>query len=625
MDARASVEEKDEHHRIWFVVPSAILLVTAVALSWLGPGGFLVDFFSGLALAISAAPVLWEALERIRANPFNADFLMGIAAVSAALIGTWQEGAAVILLYNIAETIEDYTVDRARGIAKKTAALLPQRALVKKGSELVETPVDNVKIGDVIVVKPGWRIPIDGQVVGGGSTVDQSAVTGESIPVEKTIGENVLSGTLNLEGSMDVKVEKPFSDSTISRVVKLVTEAHERKAKIEGVVDRFARFYTPSMILLAALVALVPTLAFGQAFSTWIYRALIVLVIACPSAFVIATPVTVLIGLTRAMWSGILVKGGLYLEEIARVRSFAFDKTGTLTVGKFKVTSVEAFNGFEKKEVLHLAAIAESKSTHPIGIPILEEAERAGLNPSQEAQVQDIPGKGLIAVTADHKILVGKQSFLEENGIDVRTAIDRQGSTSVAVAVDGRMAGIITVADYRRPEASTIVASLKELGIQNISMLTGDNEAIAEKITKELGLMGYYAELLPEDKVRIVRELRQKYGSVAVVGDGVNDAPALAASNVGIAIGTAGNDIAIEAADVALMGSDLTTIPYLVRLGRKVVRKLKVNIAVALGAKALMIMLGTLGVIPLWFSVVGDDGITIVIIANALPLLRFKR
>jgi len=319
------------------------------------------------------------------------------------------------------------------------------------------------------------------------------------------------------------------------------------------------------------------------------------------------------------------VKGGLYLEEISRVRSFAFDKTGTLTVGKFKVTSVEAFHGFDEKEVLRLAAIAESKSTHPIAMPILEEAERAGLNPNQEAQVQDIPGKGLIALTADRRIVVGKQSFLEENGIDVGTALDRQGSTSVAVAVDGRIAGIMTVADYRRAKAATLVSSLKELGIQNISMLTGDNEAIAEKIADELGLMGYYAELLPEDKVRIVKDLRQKYGSVAVVGDGVNDAPALAASNVGIAIGTAGNDIAIEAADVALMGSDLLAIRYLIRLSRKVVRKLKVNIAVALGAKALMIMLGTLGLIPLWFSVVGDDGITIVIIANALPLMRFKK
>ncbi|MFH0897307.1 MAG: cation-translocating P-type ATPase [Candidatus Bathyarchaeota archaeon] len=624
------IEEKEERgKRLWITLAAVALLVIGIVLAATGIGKGLEVVFYGLALVTATSPVLWEAVKRFKKSPFNADLLMSIAAVGAAAIGVWEEGAAVLILYNVAENVEDYTVDRVRKIAGKIAALLPKRALVKRNGSLVETDVEKLQVGEIVVVKPGWRIPIDGKIVTGQSSVDQSAITGESIPVEKTVGDEVLSGTLNLQGSLEILVEKPFVDSTINRIVKLVTQARERKASIEKFVDRFAKRYTPTMITLAVLVALIPPLLLSEPFSTWIYRALIVLIISCPSAFVIATPVTVLIGLTRAMWSGVLVKGGMYIEEVSRIRVVAFDKTGTLTLGKLKVSEIVTCNGFHENDVLRLAASAEAKSSHPIGQAIVKAAKERGLCIDEDCQVVEVAGKGVKAFLGkEGTVLAGKPLFCAENGVKVEDALLSSkvagvGST-VAVAVNGRLAGFIIVADELRPEAKETVASLKALGVERVEMLTGDNEVTAKTVAEQLGITKYHAALLPEHKVRLANVLREKYGSIAMVGDGVNDAPVLAASNVGIAIGTAGNDIAIEAADVALMGSDLRAVPYTIKLGRKVVSKLKVNIAIALGFKFFMIALGALGLIPLWFAVIGDDGITLVLIANALPLLRFR-
>ncbi|MCL4436374.1 MAG: cation-translocating P-type ATPase [Thaumarchaeota archaeon] len=633
------MHEEEEHEggrlRVWLTVASGILLgiglltsLTHVLAELSREGLF------GISLILVAAPVLYDAVRRIREYPFNEDLLMGIAAIGAAAIGVWAEGAAVLLLYNIAERVEDYTVDRVRNIAGRVAGLLPKRALLKKEGRLDEVPVETLSPGDVIIVKAGWRIPVDGKIASGKSSIDQSAITGESIPIEKNVGDTVFSGSLSVDGSLEVLVEKPYKESTVSRIVEMVTEAHERKAKIERFIDRFSRYYTPSMILTAASIALIPPLALGQPFDTWLYRALIVLVIACPSALVISTPVTVLMGLTRAMWSGILVKGGRYLEELAKVRTVIFDKTGTLTYGKLKVSKIVTLNGFTEEQVLELAAAAESKSSHPIANAILEKSgsARHGDALYQEIQLVDVAGKGLKAVmNQGHTLLVGKISFLKEAGIEVDSdkAVLKSlppSGTTVAVAVDGRMAGLICIEDQIRSEASETLDDLRSMGVRTV-MLTGDNSATAQEVSKAIGLEeeSYYADLLPEDKVRLVGELKKKYeGSVAMVGDGVNDAPALAESNVGIAIGTAGNDVAIEAADAALMGSNLKAIPHLLKLGRKVSSKIRINIALALSLKALMIIMGASGLIPLWFAIIGDDGLTLLVIANALPLLRYR-
>ncbi|MEM1994462.1 MAG: HAD-IC family P-type ATPase, partial [Nitrososphaerales archaeon] len=323
--------EKAIPRRLWLAVVAAVILAAGLVLRWLEVGGVAEHILAGIALIIAAIPVVYELVKQFRGNPFNTEVLMIAAAVGASAIGMFEEGAVVLILYNFAEAVENYTVDKVRGIARKMATLLPQRAVVKRDGELVEVPVEDLKVGDVIVVKPGWRIPIDGRIIAGYSNVDQAAVTGESIPVEKSLGAEVLSGTLNLDRSIEVRVEKPFKDSTISKVINLVVEARERKAKVELFIDRFSRFYAPSMITFAVLIALTPPLALGQPLEVWVYRALVVLVIACPSALVISTPVTMLMGLTRAMWSSVLVKGGIYLEEVAKIKVVAFDKTGTLT------------------------------------------------------------------------------------------------------------------------------------------------------------------------------------------------------------------------------------------------------------------------------------------------------
>lgn len=614
--------------RLWLAVVSGVLLGAGLLGSLVNVPSEVREGLFGASLTLVAAPVVYDAIRRLREQPFNEDLLMAIAAIGAAAIGTWEEGAAVLLLYNAAERIEDLTVDRVRNLAKRMAGLLPKRALLKKDGGEEEVPVESLNVGDVVIVKSGWRVPVDGRIVAGRSSIDQSIVTGESIPVEKSVGDRVLSGSLSIGGSIEVLVEKPYSESTVSRIVEMVLEAQERKARVERFIERFSRYYTPAMILLSSGIAMIPPLVFGQPYATWLYRALIVLVIACPSALVISTPVTVLMGLTRAMWSGILVKGGRYLEELAGVRAVVFDKTGTLTEGRLKVSRVIPLNGYREEDVLRLAAMAESRSSHPIANAIVERAGHVQRGTVEVTQFVDVPGKGLKVTLSDGSVvLVGKHSFLVEEGVDAGGQMVSQflpsGVATVAVAVNGKIAGLIHVEDQVRSEARGVVKELHSQGIKSV-MLTGDNPSTAREVSAELGIDEYYADLLPEDKVRLVDELRARYGSVAMVGDGVNDAPALAASNVGIAIGTAGNDVAIEAADVALMGSNLRSIPYLIKLGRKVSSKVRVNIALALSLKAIMIALGAVGLIPLWFAVIGDDGLTLLVIANALPLLRFR-
>jgi len=621
------VEREQSKVRIGLAVVSGSLLSVGLVAFLTGvPAGLRQGLF-GVSLVLVAAPVLYNALQRVRENPFNEDLLMGTVGIGAAAIGAWGEGAAVLLLYNIAERVEDYTVDRVRNIAKRVAGLLPKRALIKKDGRIEEIPIEDLSRGDIVVVKAGWRIPVDGRIAAGRSSVDQSVITGESIPIEKSPGERVLSGSLSLDGSLEVVVERPYKESTVNRIVEMVTEAHERKAKIERLIDRFSGYYIPSMILVSVSIALIPPFVLGQPFQTWLYRALIELVVACPSALVISTPVTVLMGLTRAMRSGILIKGGRYLEELSSVKTIIFDKTGTLTQGKLRVSKVVSLDGFTEDEVLRLAAMAESRSSHPIAHAIMERAGYGKNEYPDGMQMVDVAGKGIKAIVSGRgTLLVGRTSFLKESGVEINEVVSRSmppGGTTMAVALEGKMIGVIYVEDEIRLNAKDVVKQLRSMGKKTI-MMTGDNEITAQKVSTEIGIDEYYADLLPEDKVRLAGELRRKYGNTAMVGDGINDAPVLTATNVGIAVGTAGNDIAIEAADVALMGSDLKAVPYLLRLGRKASTRIKFNIALALAVKALMIVLGAVGLIPLWFAVIGDDGLTLLIIANALPLLRFR-
>lgn len=572
------------------------------------------------ALLVVLVPILLKAFARFKANPFNTNVLMSTAGIGSLLIGSYAEGAAVLLLYTLAEYLEGYTTDRVRNTTKKLAELVPKRALLKAEGTQAEVPVEELKVGDVIIVKPGWRIPIDGEIADGSSSIDQAAVTGESIPVEKTAGDGVLSGTLNLSASIEVTVTKAFYDSTTSRIIDLVMNAQTHKASAEKFVDRFSRYYTPAMLLLAALVALIPPLLFGGAWSEWTYRALIVIVIACPSAFLISTPVTILMALTAAMRSGVLIKGGSYLEELARIKVVIFDKTGTLTVGQPTVTQISVFNGYSEKEVVGAAAAVEAGSTHPLAQAVIAYAETMKITP-EPVSVTEVAGKGLYGTVNGQRVTVGKLDYLESVGVDISQPGDTFSGSVVAVAFGKKLAGAFEIADTLRPEAAHAVAELQKAGIARTVMLTGDQAAVAKTIASEVGVDEYHADLLPQDKEALASDLRKKYGASAMVGDGINDAPVLAASNVGIAIGTAGNDIAIEAADVALMNANLKTVPYLIRHGQKSVRKLHMNLGIALGLKVFMVVGGILGIVPLWVAVLGDDGATLLVIANALPLL----
>lgn len=606
------------------LIASGMLL--AVGLSgrfWLGMEGVIVNLFEIAALLIVLTPILLKAIARFKANPFNTDVLMSTAGIGSLLIGSFAEGAAVLLLYTLAEYLEGYTTDRVRNTTKKLAELVPKRALLKAGETSSEVPVEELKVGDVIIIKPGWRIPIDGTIVSGTSSIDQAAVTGESIPVEKEKGDGVLSGTLNLTSSIEVTVSKAFHDSTTSRIIDLVMDAQANKASAEKFVDHFSRYYTPTMLLLAAMVALIPPLLFGGIWSEWAYRALIVIVIACPSAFLISTPVTVLIALTAAMRSGVLIKGGSYLEELARIKVVIFDKTGTLTVGQPTVTRIKVFNGFTEKTVIAAAAAVESGSTHPLAQSVVRYAETKNIR-FTSVSVKEVPGKGLSGIVNGSQVIVGKLDYLEVEGVDLSQMKEVLSGSVVVVAINRTLVGAFSIADTLRPEAIQAVMELQKAGVKRTVMLTGDQVEIAETIANEAGVDEFYADLLPQDKEALASQLRNKYGPSVMVGDGINDAPVLAASNVGIAIGTAGNDIALEAADVALMNANLRTIPYLIRHGRKSVRKLHVNLGLALGIKAFMIIGGVLGIVPLWMAVLGDDGATILVIANALPLLGHR-
>ena len=587
----------------------------------LGLDELAVNLFEIAALLVVLLPILLKAGARFKANPFNTDVLMSTAGIGSLLIGSYAEGAAVLLLYTLAEYLEGYTTDRVRNTTKRLAELVPKRALLKAGETTSEVPVEELQVGDVIIVKPGWRIPVDGEIAHGSSSIDQAAVTGESIPVEKVTGDGVLSGTLNLSSSIEVKVTKAFYDSTTSRIIDLVMNAQANKASAEKFVARFSRYYTPAMLLLAATVALIPPLLLAGAWSEWAYRALIVIVIACPSAFLISTPVTVLIALTAAMRSGVLIKGGSYLEELARIKAVIFDKTGTLTIGQPTVMRAEAFNGFTEKEIVTAAATIEAGSTHPLAKAVVDYAKTKDIHP-EPVTVKEVPGKGLYGTLKGRRVTVGKLDYLESEGVDISQSKSSVAGSVVAVAFNKKLAGTFAIADTLRPEAAQTVVELQKAGIARTIMLTGDQAAIAKTIATQAGISEYHADLLPQDKEELARKIREKHGATAMIGDGINDAPVLAASNVGIAIGTAGNDIALEAADVALMNANLRTVPYLIRHGRKSVRKLHVNLGIALGLKAFMIIGGVLGIVPLWVAVLGDDGATLLVIANALPLLR---
>jgi Cd2+/Zn2+-exporting ATPase len=577
-------------------------------------------FFLGAA-AVGGSNFFPKGVRAAWARSLDMNFLMTVAILGAVVIGETMEAAAIAFLFSLAELLESYSVDRARASVASLMELAPDTArLVRDGEERI-VPAEELAVGDRVRVRAGERIPADGRVAGGRSAVDQSPITGESIPVDKEPGDPVFAGTINHQGVLEVQVEREAGRSTLARIATLVEEAETKKSRTERFIERFARWYTPAVTVAAVLVVAIPPLLLGADFATWFVRGLTLLVIACPCALVISTPVAVVSGITAAARNGVLIKGGTYLEAMGEVRILAFDKTGTLTVGHPSVTALVPADGVAEARLLAVAAAVEAHSEHPIARAIRETAEARDLPLPEAREARAVPGVGARAEVAGVPSRVVRPEALAP-----RTppgSLTAAGHTVVGVEEGGAFLGWIALADRPRAAAAGAVAALRRDGVDHLVMLTGDNEATARAVARETGVDGVHAGLLPEEKVRIVRELGERHGAVAMVGDGVNDGPALATAAVGIAMGAAGSDTALETADVALMGDDLTRLPYLVRLSHRARSVIRQNIAVALGVKAVLAIGVPLGMVSLVTAVlVGDLGISLAVIFNALRLGR---
>ncbi len=573
------------------------------------------------SMVVSGYSIAVSGVKSIIHGRVSIDLLITVAAIGASLIGHLEEGVAVVLLFNLAERLEDYAGERARHAIEELVQLRPEVAVVRRNGVEVNVPVGEVMPGEVFVLKPGTRVPLDGEVSEGESSVDQSAITGESVPVAKATGDDVYAGTMNIDGFIMVRATTMAEESTLSRILHLVEEAEESKSPTEAYVDRFSRWYTPAVIVAALIVAIFPPLL-GQSLIDWVYKSMVMLVVACPCALAISTPVAMVSAIASASKNGVLVKGSIHIEELSRAKVVAFDKTGTLTRGELEVSEVR---GAEPNEVLRCAAALEAKSEHPIGEAIVERAQKENVAGGEPTGFKSYPGRGVQAQLGENTICVGNLRLFAELGIANGGTLKPEdaGKTVILVAKDQAIIGSLTLTDKVRPEASAAIAALKARGL-HIEMLTGDNEETAREIAGRLGVDGYRAGLLPEEKVAAIDSL-MSLGGVVMVGDGVNDAPALAKADVGIAMGAMGSDVALETADIALMQDRLDRVPYAVDLSRATMQRIRENITLSIVVKLGVALLALPGFVTLWIAVaVGDMGLSLAVILNALRLSRIK-
>ncbi|MCL6430832.1 MAG: cadmium-translocating P-type ATPase, partial [Anaerolineae bacterium] len=593
--------------------------------------------FYAAAVVAGGFDVARSAISALRTTRnIDMNLLMTIAVIGAALIGEWSEAAAVIVLFSLGNTLEAYTLDRTRDSVRALIELAPQEATLLRDGREETVRAEALQAGDLVRVRPGERIPADGEVVEGASAVDQAPITGEAVPVDKAPGDPVFAGTVNGYGVLTVRVTDAPSDSTLARLVGLIEQAQAQRAPSQRFVDRFAHFYTPAVIAIAAGIAILPPLLTSSAATPWVYRALVLLVIACPCALVISTPVAIVAALGRAAREGVLIKGGVYLEAAGSLRAVAFDKTRTLTLGRPVVTDILPFNGRHELEVLAVAAALERNSEHPLAQAVVREARHRGLSPEPATGFEALPGRGARGRVNGRTALIGSRALFEECLTippEVSThleQLERQGRTVFIVGFcpsNGEMPpsellGAIAVADRVRPESRPAIEELRAAGLQHIAMVTGDNATTAEAIARQVGIDEVLANLLPAQKVEAVERLLAEHGRVAMVGDGVNDAPALARATVGIAMGAAGTDVALETADIALMGDDLTKVPATLRLSRRTVAVIWQNIALSLAIKGAFVLLASLGAATLWMAVFADMGTSLIVTLNGMRLAR---
>lgn len=586
------------------------------------PYGIAEYLVFGIAYLVVGWNVIASALRNIiRGRVFNEQFLMTIATLGAVAIGEMHEAIAVMLFYVVGELFQDIAVGRSRRSIKSLLEVKPEYANLKSGSETKKVAPEEVQIGDIIFVKPGEKVPLDGTVTEGMSFMETAALTGESVPRRVDEGDNVLAGMINQSGLITVRVDKLFSDSSISRMLELVENATARKAQTEKFITTFARYYTPIVVIVAALIAVLPPLLIaGATFNEWIYRALVVLVISCPCALVISIPLGYFGGVGLASKKGVLVKGSNFLDALTRLKTVVFDKTGTLTKGEFKVTSITTKNGYTEEEMLEYAALAEFWSNHPIARSITE-AYGGVINSSLISSYQEIPGHGIQSIIQGKEVLIGNNKLMRQNKIPF-TDFQVNG-TLVHVAVDQKYAGYIVISDTIKDHAKETIANLKQKGIHSV-MLTGDHQSSAQHIASELGIEEYYAELLPEDKIKHLESMLGGKKYVVFVGDGINDAPVIARADVGIAMGALGTDAAIETADVVLMTDSPSKVNDAIDVAKKTRNVVWQNIVFALGVKFIFIALGVTGIATMWEAVFGDMGVSLIAVFNAIRILKNK-
>ncbi len=617
---------------------SRLKIFTAISGMLLGTG-FLLSFVEGMVgwstffylLSIGAGSIFvvksaWNGL--VKKKFLNISFLVVIASLGALYIGEYGEAAAVVFLFSLSELFESFGIERSK---RAVSALIERSPKIARLLDGTTVPVESVTIGSVVVVRPGEQIPLDGTVSQGSSSIDASAVTGESAPVDVQAKDTVFAGTMNIQGYLEIMVVKKSEDSMFARIVALVKDAQASRAPTEAFIDSFARYYTPIVVVLSILVATVPVFLFGQPFDTWLYRALVLLVIACPCALVISTPVAIASAIGGASRHGVLIKGGVYLEKLAKLKSIAFDKTRTLTYGRHSVTDVIVFGNHSKDDVIADAAGIEHFSSHPLAESIITYAREHNITPHAMHTYENVAGKGGHAECSvcDAHHYIGNTKLMRQYGIEDSAfiadvaSLEKEGKTVVLVAEGKQVIGAIGISDVVREEAQGVIVLLTHLGVHS-AVLTGDNEHSAAAVAKVVGITDIHASLSPEDKVEVVRTQKQRYGTIAMVGDGINDAPALALSDIGFAIGAGGTDIAIETADIALLSGNLETIPYAVRLARKTMSVILANIILALSIKVVFLVLVIFGMSNLVFAIAADSGMALLVIVNSLRLFSTR-
>ncbi len=587
-----------------------------------------------IAIIVGGVKIFKTGFRNLARLEFDMKTLMTIAIIGAAIIGEWEEAAVVVFLFAVSEALEAYSMDKARQSIRQLMDIAPPTATIKRAHgehfHEMELATEQIEIGDILMVKPGQKIAMDGIVIAGLSAVNQAAITGESIPVNKSVGDEVFAGTLNEEGALEVRVTKRVEDTTIAKIIHLVEEAQAEKAPSQQFVDRFAKYYTPAIMLVALLVAIVPPLFVGD-WQHWIYQGLAVLVVGCPCALVVSTPVAIVTAIGNAARQGVLIKGGIHLEQLGHIDAVAFDKTGTLTKGTPVVTDIVTHKGLLENDVLQLVAAVEKQSQHPLAKAILKALHDKELTEFVPTDFQSVTGKGAYATVVGQKVYVGSMNWIlslatvDDTIKEQVNKLQKQGKTVVAAVSDGQFIGLIAIADQLRTESKNVLEKLSALKVKHTVMLTGDAKSTAEAIASTLGMSDVRAGLLPAEKLSAIKELRTKYGAVAMVGDGVNDAPALASANVGIAMGGAGTDAALETADIALMGDDLTKLPYTIALSRKTLRIIKENIIFALALKIIALLLVIPGWLTLWIAIFADMGATLLVVFNSLRLIKTRK